>query len=224
VNEVANEKIIAAIKQLREKSKKRSFSQSIDLIVVLREFDLKKIENKFTEEVMLPHGRGEDATVAVFSDTIKDAGGGQIFTADDINNLAKSKRRAKKLVASTDFFLAEPRLMPVVGRVLGQFVGPRGKLPRIIVGDVKAVVENLRKSVRVRVKDAPVVQCPIGKESMKDEEIAENVAAVLAFLEKKLPQGKNNIGSVMVKTTMGEPIKIELIEAKAMEAKAAKAK
>jgi len=211
---MAKEKIMSALKQLRETSKKRSFSQSIDLIVALREFDLKKQENKFTEEVMLPHGRGEDASVVVFSDMIKDAGEAKILSGEELGGMGKSKREAKKLVSSTDFFLAEPKLMPIVGKVLGQFVGPRGKLPKIISGDVKLTVKNLRKSVRVRVKDAPVVQCLVGKENMKDEEIAENVESILTFLEKKLPKGKTNIGHVMLKTTMGEPVKIELQEAK----------
>jgi large subunit ribosomal protein L1 len=104
--------------------------------------------------------------------------------------------------------------MPVIGKILGQFVGPRGKLPKIVAADVNAVVKNLRKSVRVRVKDAPVVQCLVGKENMKDEEIAENAEAILKFLETKLPKGKNNIGRVMLKTTMSKPVKIELQEAK----------
>jgi large subunit ribosomal protein L1 len=209
-----NEKILNAVKQLREKAAKRNFSQSIDLVVSLKELDLKKGENKFTDDVVLPNGRGKEASVIVFSDTIKDAGEAQIFTGEDLNNLAKNTRSAKKLVGSTEFFLSEPKLMPVIGKVLGQFVGPRGKLPKIISGDVKGVVKNLRKSVRVRIKDAPVIQCLIGKEDMKDEEIAENVEAVLNFLEKKLPKGKNNIGKLMLKTTMGHPVKIDLMEAK----------
>ena len=211
---LANEKILSAIKQLREKGIKRNFSQSIDLVVSLKELDMKKSESKFTDDVVLPHGRGKEASVIVFSDTIKDAGEAQVFTGEDLNGLAKSKRSAKKLVGSTDFFLSEPKLMPVIGKVLGQFVGPRGKLPKIISGDVKNLVKSLKKSVRVRIKDAPVVQCLIGKEDMKDEDIAENVEAVVAFLEKKLPKGKNNIGKLMLKTTMGQPVKIDLMEAK----------
>lgn len=211
---MANEKILSAIKQLRETGSKRNFSQSIDLIVSLREFDLKKSENKFADEVVLPHGRGKEANIVVFSDTIKDAGEASILTGEDLNSLAKNKRSAKKLVSATDFFLSEPKLMPVIGKILGQFVGPRGKLPKLVADDVKAVVKNLRKSVRVRVKDAPVVQCLVGKENMKDEEIAENAEAVLKFLEIKLPKGKTNIGRVMLKTTMSKPVKIEMQEAK----------
>jgi len=204
-----DEKILNTIKELREKSGKRNFSQSFDLIISLKEYDMKKPENKFTEDVILPHGKGRESSVIVFADNIKDPGT-DVFTTEEVNNLMKNKRKAKKMVSSTDFFLAEAKLMPVVGKVLGQYVGPRGKLPKIITGDVKALVKNYKKSVRVRVKDAPVIQTIIGKEDMKDQEIAENVEAVLNFLKTRLPKGKNNIGKIMMKLTMGKPIKIEV--------------
>jgi large subunit ribosomal protein L1 len=204
-----NEKIKSAIKELREKSGKRKFSQSFDLIISLKEFDLKKAENKFTEEVVLPHGKGRESSVVVFGDNIKEPGT-DVFTTEQVNELMKNKRKAKKLVSSTDFFLAEAKLMPVVGKVLGQYVGPRGKLPKIITGDVKTMVKNYKKSVRIRVKDAPVIQTIIGKEDMKDEEISENAEAILNFLQTKLPKGKNNIGKVMMKMTMSKPMKIEV--------------
>ena len=121
MKKLVNEKILKAIKELREKSGKRQFSQSFDLLISLKEFDLKKPENKFTDEVVLPHGKGKESMVVVFADNIKDAGT-DVFTTEEVNNLAKNKRKAKKLVGSTDFFLAEAKLMPVVGKVLGKFV------------------------------------------------------------------------------------------------------
>jgi len=206
-----NEKILATIKELKEKSKKRNFSQTFDLIVSLKEIDLKKPENKFTEDVVLTAGRGEEAEIVLFADNVSDVGC-KVLTTDDINKLAKSKRAAKKLVSQTDFFLAESKLMPLVGKVLGQFVGPKGKMPKLISGDVKVMVKNYKKSVRLRVKDSPVIQCLVGKESMKDEEVAENVNAVLNFLETKLPKGKNNIDKILLKTTMSKPVKLEVYE------------
>lgn len=204
-----DEKILNAIKELREKSDKRNFSQSFDLIISLKEYDMKKPENKFTEDVVLPHGKGRESSVIVFADNIKDPGT-DVFTTEHVNELMKNKRKAKKLVSSTDFFLAEAKLMPLVGKVLGQYVGPRGKLPKIITGDVNALVKNYKKSVRIRIKDAPVIQTIIGKEDMKDQEIVENVEAVLNYLKTRLPKGKNNIGKIMMKLTMGKPIKIEV--------------
>ena len=206
---MANEKILNAIKNLREKSEKKKFSQSLDLIVSLKEFDLKKPENKFTDEVILPHGKGRESSVIIFADNIKDVGT-DVLTKEQVNDLAKNKRKAKKLVAKTDFFLAEAKLMPVVGKVLGQFVGPRGKLPKIIIGDPKTLVKNYKRAVRIRIKDAPVIQTIVGKEDMNDQELAENIESVLQFLEKRLPKGKSNIGKVMMKMTMSKPMKVEM--------------
>ena len=56
------QKILEAIKLAREKSKERKFSQSFDLIINLKEFDIKK-EAKIDDFITLPHGRGKDATV-----------------------------------------------------------------------------------------------------------------------------------------------------------------
>jgi large subunit ribosomal protein L1 len=204
-----NEKILAVIKELREKSKKRKFPQSFDLIINLKEFDVKKPENKITEDIALPHGRGEDASIVVFSDTIKDLDC-QVLTSSHVQGLTKDKRAGRKLVNATDFFLSEPKIMPIVGKALGAFLGPRGKMPRLLAGDAKSVIDAYKKSVRAKIKDAAAIQLPVGKESMKDEEVAENAEAVLQHLQKKLPQGKHNIRRVMLKLTMSKPVKIEV--------------
>lgn len=201
------ENVLKAIKELRESSKKRKFPQSIDLIVNLKEYDLKKHENKFIDDVILPNGRGKDIRVVVFSDTIK-TDKADIIGGDELMKM--SKREARNLVKKTEFFLAEPKLMPVVGKILGQFIGPRGKLPKIVSGDVDLMIKNYEKSVRIRVKDAPVIQCLIGKESMSDGQLTENIEAIMQFLEKRLPKGKNNIGKVLLKFTMSKLVKVEI--------------
>ncbi|MEM7826114.1 MAG: 50S ribosomal protein L1 [Candidatus Aenigmatarchaeota archaeon] len=203
------EKILGAIKELRESSKKRNFVQSFDLIISLKDYDVRKAENKFVEDIVLPNGRGESAKIVVFSDTIKDLDC-EILTSKDIEFYSKNKREAKKLVKETDFFLADPSLMVLVGKTFGQFMGTRGKMPKVIAGDVKKMVEDYKKSVRIKVRDAPVIQCLVGKENMKDEEIAENVEAVLKAVQTKLPKGKQNIKEVLLKLTMSKPVKIEV--------------
>jgi len=203
------EKILEAIKELREKSKKRNFLQTFDLIINLKEFDTKKPENKINEDFILPYGKGEEAKVVIFSDTIKEAKA-EILRSSDLEKLAKDKRSLRKLVKNTDFFLAEPQLMPLIGKILGQFLAPKGKMPKIISGDVEKMVENYKKSVKIRIKDSPVVQCTVGKENMKDEEIAQNVQAIINFLKERLPKGSKNIKEVLLKLTMSKPVKIEV--------------
>ena len=75
--------------------------------------------------------------------------------------------------------------------------------------DVKPLIERMRKAVMVRVRGQPVLHCKVGTEEMKDEEITENVLAVIHSLEGKLKRGLRNISSVYLKLTMGEPVKIK---------------
>lgn len=203
------EKILEAIKKLREISKKRNFVQTFDLIVNLKEIDMKKPENRINEEVILPHGKGEDSKVVVFSDTLKELDV-KILRSSDIEELGKDKRKARKIIKQTDFFLAEPQLMPKIGKSLGQFLGPRGKMPKIISGDIKKQIESYKKSIRIRTKDSPVIQCAIGKENMEDRKVVENVKTVINFLKERLPKGGKNIKEVLLKLTMSKPVKIEV--------------
>ena len=65
-------KIEQALEELN-KVKKRNFSQSYDLVISIRNIDLKKPENRFSKEVFLPHGRGKEIEVGIISDSIPNA-------------------------------------------------------------------------------------------------------------------------------------------------------
>jgi large subunit ribosomal protein L1 len=203
------EKIIKTIEEVRERSKKRNFSQTFDLIVKLKDLDVKKPENRINEALRLPHGRGKEAGVAVFSDTLKDLGC-EIFSSQKVEELGRNAREVKKLMARIDFFLSEPRLMPTIGKALGKLLAPRGLMPTVITENPAAMVEELKQSIRIRVKESPVVQCPVGTEKMENQKIAENIETVLKFLQERLPRKEQNISEIMLKLTMGKPIKIEV--------------
>jgi len=203
-----NEKILQSVQTARSSSKKRKFSQSFDLIVNLKLLDTKKPENRISEIVVLPKGRGNDAKIAIFSDEMKNDEH-EIYGSSDVQTLVTNMRKLKKLAAGTDFFLADPKMMVTIGKNLGRILAPRGKMPAPIAGEPTVMINRYRRSVRLTVKESPVIQCLVGSENMKDEDIAENIEFVLDFLEKRLPKGRNNMGTVMVKLTMGKPVKLE---------------
>jgi large subunit ribosomal protein L1 len=101
--------------------------------------------------------------------------------------------------------------MPLVGKTIGPILGPRGKMPTPVPPNapIDQIIQSHRKLVRVRVREQPVVQCRIGTEKMPDDKIAENALAVFSRIEAKLERGPKNIGRVMVKTTMGQPVKVQ---------------
>ena len=199
-------KLEDAIKKARE-GEKRKFSQTIDLIVNLRNIDLKKPENKFSKDVILPHGRGRDVSVCVISDTIADS-----VNKNDIENFSRSKSSAKQFTKKHDFFVCEAPLMPLVGKILGRYLGPKGKMPRLLPPgkDPKFIIDETKKSVRINLRDVPTIQIPIGAEDMQDTQIKENVEKVIEEVRKSLPP-KAQIRNVYVKTTMGKPVKLNVM-------------
>jgi large subunit ribosomal protein L1 len=190
-----------AIKLVRG-DKKRNFNQSIDLIVNLKSIDLKKPENKFTKTVILPHGRGKDVDICII------ANNGQIKKAD-IEDFERNKSAAKKLVRRYEFFLCEAPLMPLVGKILGRYLGPKGKMPDILPpgGNPDAKINELKKSIRIKVRDTPTIQVIIGVENMSDDQIKENAARVLEEIKKAMP-AKAQIRNAYIKLTMGKPVRI----------------
>ena len=199
--------LLESIKKVRE-SKKRNFNQIFDLVINLKEIDLKKTENKIDEHFTLPNGTGKVASITLFSDSAKKIEGCKIIKGTEIEGLGK--KDLKKVIKETDFFLSEPKLMSVVGKHLGKFLAPRGMMPKPVAGDINKIIESTKKGIRIRLDKQPIIHTIVGSEKMDDKEVEENIKTLLVHLEKKLPRGKNNIKSVYLKTTMGHPVKIEV--------------
>ncbi len=194
-------KMEEAIKKLRE-SKKRKFAQTIDLIINLRNIDLKKPENKFSKDVVLPHGRGKEISICVISDS-------NGVTKREIEDFARKKAAAKAFTKKYDFFLCEAPLMPLVGKILGRYLGPKGKMPKPLPPgrDPTPMVEQAKRMVRINVRDSPTIQLAIGSEDMDDTQIKANVEKVVEEVRKALP-AKAQIKNVYIKTTMGKPARV----------------
>jgi len=204
--------ILEALKKAREESKKRNFKQTWDLIINLRGIDFTKPENRFTGSVILPYGKGKKAKVCVIADTTVNVAkklGVKVITKDELSKM--TKKDAKKLAKEYDYFLGETTLMAQIGKILGPVLGPRGKMPKPFphTANLEALVKAGEKTFNLNVK-TPVIQGAVGTEDMKDEEIEENIKAVLSFVEGKLPKGRQQIDSIVVKLTMGKPVKVRL--------------
>jgi large subunit ribosomal protein L1 len=129
----------------------------------------------------------------------------------DLESIAGKKQEMRKIANEYDFFIAEAPLMPLVGKTLGSVLGPRGKMPIPVPpsADIAGLMTKHRKTIVVRLRNQPMLQNRVGMENMKDEEITENVQAVLRVLEGKLKKGTKNIKSLFIKTAMGAPVKIK---------------
>ena len=207
--------VINAVKEAKEQSKPRNFTESVDIIINIRDLDVRKPENRFNEEVALPNGRGKDVKIGVIADgelivQAKNAGLDLVINKQDLEEFGKDRKSAKKMANSVDFLIAQADMMPLVGRFLGPVLGPRGKMPQPIPPqqDITPIVERLRNSVRVRSKDRLNMSVKIGTTAMSAEDVSENLDAVLKRVLGRLENGEMNIRSVYVKTTMGPAVKV----------------
>ena len=205
---VSEGELAGMIRRAKEAADKRNFKQSIELIMVFKDIDVKK-GFAINETVQLPK-TSSPSTVCVMASgdmgtKAREANADMVVDADELGRLGANRRESRKFIGRYDFFLADTQLMPTVGKVLGQMLGPRGKMPAPVPfnAPIGAFLERFRSSIRVRVRGSLSLSCKIGDETMGDEDLAANAMAVYSTVEKKLPNGDKNVRRVMAKATMG---------------------
>jgi large subunit ribosomal protein L1 len=208
--------LLNAVKEAKEKSKKRNFTQSIELILNLQDIDMKSSEGKLQEVLELPYAPEQPNKICVIASgelalKAKKANANLVIERTELEGLAGKKKELRKIANDYDFFIAEAPLMPLVGKILGPVLGPRGKMPAPVppTADIASLIAKYSKSVTLRMRNQPIIQCRVGTDSMKEEEIAENIQAIFRVIEGKLKRGIKNIKLAYIKTSMGEPVKIK---------------
>ncbi len=199
-----------ALTEIRNE-KERKFDQSLDLIINLRAIDLKR--NGVNVVVNIPHpakARRVGGFLTKKSDLVD-----SILEPDFAKY--KDSKKLKELSDKYDFFIAVAPLMPKVATVFGKVLGPAGKMPSpqlgiLIQEDDKAiqdVLDKISQSLKIRAKE-PSIKLSVGKMSMSDEYIEENINAIYKVIVAALPMKEENLKSIMVKSTMSKPIKVEV--------------
>lgn len=214
---IEQKRILTAVKEAKEKSEKKKFIQSVELILNLQDIDMKSPEGRIQENIELPYPPHEKTNKICVLATgelalkAKRANADRVMDRTELEGLAGNKKELRKIANEYDFFLAEAPLMPLVGKIFGAVLGPRGKMPVPVppAADIESLINKYRRTVVVRMRNQPVIQCHVGTENMKEEEIMENIQTVLRAVEGKLRKGIKNVRSVCIKTTMGAPVKIK---------------
>jgi large subunit ribosomal protein L1 len=195
-----------------ENKGKRKFTQSLELSMNFANIDFNKQDNRLNLDIKLPNGKGKASNVIVFADdkVMSDKAsqsGAKIIQSKELPTLVTDKVKLNELLSCD--LLAQPSLMPQIAKSLGQFLGPRGKMPKPVIGaDVSTLISNANKSITLKNKGKylPTINCMVGTEKMSAVELAANIDEVLSSVSKKV--GKQNLKSVYVKMTMSKPLRI----------------
>ena len=192
------------------------FDETVDLAVRLG------VNPKYSDQMvrgacMLPNGTGKTAKVAVFAKGDKatearDAGAD--FVGDD-DLIEKIQNEG---FMDFDKAIATPDMMGKVGK-LGKILGRRGLMPNPKLGTVtfdiaKAIREAKGGRVEFKVEKAGVVHTVIGKKSFTEQQLKENLMAIVDMLNTLKPSSAKGtyFKSVTLSTTMGPGIKVEPAE------------
>ena len=198
---------------INENKGKRKFKQTVELAVNFKGIDFTKQNNRLNLDILLPNGNGKSLKLAVFASdkSILDEATKnniQIITPSEIESMGSNPAKMNALL-ELDLY-AQPNLMPSIAKSLGQFLGPRNKMPRpLLPGITLTSVNNdssKRVSIRSKGKYLPTVHSIVGTEDMDPVKLYENVNEILDNIKKKV--GSNNVRSAYVKLTMSKPIKI----------------
>ena len=209
---ITETQLTEVVKKAKEETKKRKFTQSIELIINFKDIDVKK-GFAINEVIQLPK-TSSPATVCVIAtgemnQKAKAAKADSVIGTEELTKFESNKRESRKFINKYDFFLADTQIMPTVGKALGQLLGPRGKMPTPVPfnAPIESFLSRFRTSIKVRTRASLSIACKIGDESMDDSDLAINAFAVISAIEKKLPNGEKNIKKILIKTTMGKPVK-----------------
>jgi len=212
---VNESEIVTLIQEAKKGERERKFKESLELYITLKDIDVKK-GFALNEVIQLPKQMSKPAAVCVMATgdmglKAKDAKADEVMDNDNLSKLAEDKRASRKLINKYDFFLADTKLMPVVGKSLGQLLGPRGKMPTPVPfnAPIESFLDRFRSSIRVRVKNSLSISCKVGDVTMDEHDVAVNAMAIINNLKGKLPNGDKNIRRYMIKTTMGKAIKLD---------------
>lgn len=194
---------------------KTKYDQTVDVAINLG-IDPKHADQMVRGAIVLPHGTGKSARVAVFAKGEKqteatNAGADFVGEAD----LAK---KIEEGFMDFDTVIATPDMMGVVGR-LGKVLGPRGLMPNPKVGTVtadlaRAIKEAKGGKIEFRAEKAGIVHAPVGKASFAAEKLAENFNTLIELIMKMKPATAKGVylKGVTISSTMGPGIKLDTQE------------
>jgi large subunit ribosomal protein L1 len=202
---------VEAIRLLKEMQTAR-FDETVEVHFRLG-LNVRHADEQLRGTLMLPHGTGKEARVAVFAEGEKakeaqDAGADIVGSAD----LAK---RVEEGFTDFDVAVATPDQMGNVGK-LGRILGPRGLMPNPKTGTVtmdvgKAVRDAKAGKLEYRTDRGANVHVAIGKKSFGERQLVENYAALLDEIIRAKPAAAKGryIRQITLASTMGPGIHVD---------------
>ena len=209
VEKTKNYDVTEAIKLLKS-LKTRKFDESVDLVLKLN-IDAKKTDMNVRGSFVLPNGTGKTKKILVVTKTKAD----EASEADYCGAEDMLEKIEKENWFDFDTIVATPEMMPLLGK-LGKVLGPKGLMPNPKLGTVttnvkEAISNNKKGMVEYKNDSYGNLHLTIGKLSFTEEQLEENLRAIVSEIVKNKPNGVKGtfIKNISISSTMSPGIKVD---------------
>merc|ERR1711944_201907 len=194
-------------------TKKRKFTESIELQICLKNYDPQK-DKRFAGTVKLKHIPKPKMKVCILGDQVHcdqaKANDLPHMDVEALKKLNKDKKLVKKLAKRYDAFLASESLIRQIPRILGPGLNKAGKFPAPVVhGDsLMGRIEETKATIKFQMRKVLCLAVCIGHVNMDQEELYQNITLAINFLVSLLKKNWQNVRALYIKSTMGPSEKI----------------
>jgi large subunit ribosomal protein L10Ae len=193
--------------------KKRNFLETVELQVGLKNYDPQR-DKRFSGSIKLPAVPRPNMTICVFGDAVDcdraKSVGVDAMSVDDLKKLNKNKKLIKKLAKKYNAFIASEVLIKQIPRLLGPQLSKAGKFPTPVSHseDLHSKVNDVKSTVKFQLKKVLCLAVAVGHVEMEEDQIVTHIMMASNFLVSLLKKHWQNVGSLVIKSTMGPPFRI----------------
>ncbi|CAK9440052.1 60S ribosomal protein uL1 [Lodderomyces beijingensis] len=204
------------VKKLLEHSnetKKRNFLETVELQVGLKNYDPQR-DKRFSGTLKLPQVPRPNMTLCIFGDAFDvdraKSLGVDAMSVDDLKKLNKNKKLIKKLAKKYNAFIASEVLIKQIPRLLGPTLSKAGKFPTPVShnDDLYSKVTDVKSTIKFQLKKVLCLAVAIGNVDMDEDVLVNQIMMAANFLVSLLKKNWQNVGSLVIKSTMGPSFRI----------------
>merc|ERR1711988_1776353 len=190
-------------------NKKRKFCETIELQVVLKNYDTQK-DKRFAGSIKLPNLPRPRMSCCILGDAkhvdAAQAAGIPCMDVEALKGLNKDKKKVKKLACKYSFFLASQSILKQIPRLLGPTMHKLGKFPTLLEHgeDITEKIDGIRSTVKFQLKKVLTLGVAAAHVEMTPEQVYANIMITVNFLVSLLKKNWQNIKTLHIKSTMGK--------------------
>jgi len=193
--------------------KKRNFLETIELLVSLKGYDPQR-DKRFSGSLRLPAVPRPNMQICVFGDAVDcdraKGAGVDSMSVEDLKKLNKNKKLIKQLAKKYHAFISSEALIKQIPRLLGPGLSKAGKFPTPVSHneDLVAKINDVKSTIKFQLKKVLCMAVAIGHVEMDEEQVTQHIMLASNFLVSLLKKHWQNVGGLVIKSTMGPPFRI----------------